>query len=225
MKRQLVVAAVAGLTLTASACSPSSGDATGQAAATQPASPAAPSTGLAASASPSLPPSASASARGASGPVGPHCADYATAGTAKDPVLVAASKNPRLTKLVAAVSGKLNPEVDFASVLDGGQFTVFAPVDSAFAQLPAATLAKLKSDAGVMTKVLAYHVLPSRVSPSAVVGQQKTIEGGALTITGTPGNLSVNGAQVLCGGVQTANATLYFIDGVLTPTDDRAPAG
>ena len=88
-------------------------------------------------------------------PVGPGCADYAKAvpsgagsvdGMAQDPVAVAASNNPLLKTLVAAVSGKLNPKVNLVDTLDGGEFTVFAPVDSAFAKVPAATLAKLKAD-------------------------------------------------------------------------------
>jgi hypothetical protein len=77
--------------------------------------------------------------------VGPGCAAYAKAvpkgagsvqGMAQAPVATAASNNPLLKTLVAAVSGKLNPKVDLVNTLNGGQFTVFAPVDSAFAKLP-----------------------------------------------------------------------------------------
>src|SRR5579859_5595153 len=79
--------------------------------------------------------------------VGPGCAGYAkqvptgpgsVAGMAQDPVAVAASNNPMLTTLTAAVSGKLNPQVNLVDTLDGAQFTVFAPTDAAFAKLPAA---------------------------------------------------------------------------------------
>jgi len=161
-----------------------------------------------------------------SGPVGPGCADYAAAvpsgagsvdGMAKDPVAVAASNNPLLKNLVTAVSGKLNPKVNLVDTLNSGQFTVFAPVDAAFAQVPAATLTKLKSDSGLLTKVLTYHVLPMQVSPDKIVGEQKTVEGASVTVAGTPDNLTVNGIKVICGGVHTANATVYLIDGVLTP--------
>ncbi|HUQ59920.1 fasciclin domain-containing protein, partial [Lentzea sp.] len=76
--------------------------------------------------------------------VGPGCADYAkqvpsgagsVSGMAADPVAVAASNNPLLTTLVSAVSGKLNPKVNLVSTLNGAEFTVFAPVDSAFAKI------------------------------------------------------------------------------------------
>jgi uncharacterized surface protein with fasciclin (FAS1) repeats len=159
-------------------------------------------------------------------PVGPGCADYAKAvpsgagsvdGMAKDPVAVAASNNPLLKTLVAAVSGKLNPKVNLVDTLNGGEFTVFAPVDAAFAKVPAATLAKLKTDDKTLTKILTYHVLPGQISPDKIVGSQKTVEGSTVTVAGTPDNLTVNGNKVICGGVHTANATVYLIDGVLLP--------
>jgi uncharacterized surface protein with fasciclin (FAS1) repeats len=128
-----------------------------------------------------------------------------------------ASSRPRLTTLAAAVSGKLNRQVDLVDTLDTGQFTVFAPVDAAFAKLPAATLKKLETDPGELTKILTYHVLPMQVPPDRIVGEQKTVEGSTVTVTGTPGDLTVDGAKVLCGGVHTANATVYLVDGVLTP--------
>ena len=76
--------------------------------------------------------------------VGPGCADYAAAvpdgpgsvtGMSTDPVAVAASNNPLLTTLVAAVSGQLNPDVNLVDTLNGDEFTVFAPVDDAFAKI------------------------------------------------------------------------------------------
>ena len=54
-----------------------------------------------------------------------------------DPVAVAASNNPLLTTLVAAVSGQLNPDVNLVDTLNGDEFTVFAPVDDAFAKIDA----------------------------------------------------------------------------------------
>ena len=67
-------------------------------------------------------------------------------GMAQDPVAVAASNNPLLTTLTAAVSGQLNPDVNLVDTLNGGEFTVFAPVDTAFAKVDPATIEKLKTD-------------------------------------------------------------------------------
>ncbi|HVK22101.1 MAG TPA: fasciclin domain-containing protein [Actinokineospora sp.] len=158
--------------------------------------------------------------------VGPGCADYAkavpsgggsVAGMAVDPVAVAASNNPLLKTLVAAVSGKLNPGVNLVDTLNGGQFTVFAPVDDAFAKIPAATIETLKTDKDLLTKILTYHVVPGQISPSKIAGDQTTVQTGKVTITGSGNALKVNDANVICGGVKTANATVYLIDSVLMP--------
>jgi uncharacterized surface protein with fasciclin (FAS1) repeats len=160
--------------------------------------------------------------------VGSGCAAYAAqvptgagsiVGMSKDPVAVAASNNPMLTTLTSAVSGKLNAKVNLVSTLDGAQFTVFAPVDSAFAKLPAATLASLKltSNAAKLTGILEYHVVPGELLPANIDGTLNSLEGGTLTVTGSGNNITVNGASVICGGIQTANATVYLIDTVLTP--------
>ncbi|WP_436499029.1 fasciclin domain-containing protein [Actinokineospora sp. HUAS TT18] len=159
--------------------------------------------------------------------VGPGCADYAkavpsgggsVAGMAVDPVAVAASNNPLLKTLVAAVSGKLNPGVNLVDTLNGGQFTVFAPVDDAFAKIPAATIETLKTDKDLLTKILTYHVVPGQITPSKIAGEQTTVQTGKVTVSGSGNALKVNDANVICGGVKTANATVYLIDSVLMPT-------
>jgi uncharacterized surface protein with fasciclin (FAS1) repeats len=169
----------------------------------------------------------SAAADPAADLVGPGCAGYAkqvpngsgsVSGMAADPVAVAAGNNPLLTTLVQAVSGKLNPKVNLVDTLNGGEFTVFAPVDAAFKKVDAATIAKLKTDADLLTKVLTYHVVSGQLAPDAVAGEHKTVEGGMVKVSGSGDNLMVNDAKVICGGVHTANATVYLIDSVLSPT-------
>jgi uncharacterized surface protein with fasciclin (FAS1) repeats len=160
--------------------------------------------------------------------VGPGCAGYAkavpkgagsVAGMAQDPVATAASNNPLLKTLVKAVSGQLNPKVNLVPTLNNGKFTVFAPVDSAFGKLPASTVKTLANpkNAAALTKILTYHVLPGQLSPSKIDGTHKTAEGGSLKVTGTGDHIKVNNASVICGGVHTANATVYLIDTVLSP--------
>jgi uncharacterized surface protein with fasciclin (FAS1) repeats len=160
--------------------------------------------------------------------VGPGCEDYAQAvpegagsveGMAQDPVAVAASNNPLLTTLVSAVSGQLNPQVDLVDTLNGDEFTVFAPVDDAFAKLPEETVASLAKprNADTLTSVLTYHVVPGQIAPSDVTGEQTTVQGETLEVSGSGDELMVNDATVICGGVQTDNATVYLIDSVLMP--------
>jgi uncharacterized surface protein with fasciclin (FAS1) repeats len=57
-----------------------------------------------------------------------------------------------------------------------------------------------------------------QLAPDAVVGEQATVEKGMVTVTGSGDALKVNDANVICGGVHTANATVYLIDSVLMPT-------
>ncbi|MDN3496294.1 fasciclin domain-containing protein [Planococcus sp. APC 4015] len=158
--------------------------------------------------------------------VGAGCAAYAeavpdgagsVAGMALDPVATAASNNPILTTLTAAVSGQLNPEVDLVDTLNGSEFTVFAPVDDAFAAIDPATIEALKTDTATLTSILTYHVVPGQITPDDIVGMQTTVQGADLEVTGSGDELMVNGANVICGGVQTANATVYLIDSVLMP--------
>ena len=52
----------------------------------------------------------------------------------------------------------------------------------------------------------------------SVAGTHKTLQGGEITVTGSGTDFEVNGnAAVICGNVQTANATVYIIDTVLMP--------
>jgi uncharacterized surface protein with fasciclin (FAS1) repeats len=171
-------------------------------------------------------PSSSAAMDTSSDLVGSGCAAYAAAvpsgagsvsGMAADPVATAASNNPLLKTLTAAVSGKLNKDVNLVDTLNSGQFTVFAPVDTAFAKIPAATIDGLKTDSKTLTSILTYHVVPGQLAPSAIDGTHATAEGSDLTVTGSGDNIMVNGAKVICGGVKTANATVYLIDTVLMP--------
>lgn len=186
--------------------------------------------GMDESSAPMASPSASASSSmmdPAADLVGPGCADYAkqvpsgagsVEGMSTAPVATAASNNPLLTTLVSAVSGKLNPQVNLVDTLNGGQFTVFAPVDSAFQKIDSATIDTLKTDSALLTKILTYHVVQGQLSPSEIDGEHTTVEGQALTVSGSGNDIKVNGeSAVICGGVKTANATVYLIDTVLMP--------
>lgn len=160
--------------------------------------------------------------------VGPGCEDYAAqvpdgagsvSGMAEDPVATAASNNPLLTQLTAAVSGGLNPEVDLVDTLNGGEFTVFAPVDEAFKALDAETVEALKTDADLLSGILTYHVVEGQMAPDEVAGTHTTVNGAELTVEGEGDAITVgeDSAAVICGGVQTANATVYLVDAILMP--------
>lgn len=158
--------------------------------------------------------------------VGAECAAYdetvpdgagSVQGMSQDPVAVAASNNPLLTTLTAAVSGELNPDVNLVDILNGDEFTVFAPTDDAFAKIDEDTIETLKTDADLLSAILTYHVVPGQVEPADLAGTWTTVNGADVTVTGMGDDLMVNESGVLCGGVQTANATVYLIDTVLMP--------
>jgi uncharacterized surface protein with fasciclin (FAS1) repeats len=158
--------------------------------------------------------------------IGSGCADYAAmhsdgpasvAGMSQDPVAVAASNNPELTTLTAALSGQLNPQVNLVDTLNNGQYTVFAPTDAAFNKLPASTIDQLKTNASMLKSILTYHVVPGQLNPNQVDGSHNTVQGAPVNVTGSGNGLKVNNAGLVCGGVPTANAQVYMVDTVLMP--------
>ena len=159
----------------------------------------------------------------AAGPTGAACAavpadgEGSVGGMADDPVGTAASNNPLLSTLVAAV--------DAAGLVDtintGGPFTVFAPINTAFDKIDPATLEGVLADPEALTGILTYHVVPEQLSGADLVagGTFATVNGAELTVADVNGTLVVNGgsAAVLCADVPTANATVFLIDTVLMP--------
>jgi uncharacterized surface protein with fasciclin (FAS1) repeats len=131
------------------------------------------------------------------------------------PVATAASANPALSTLVTAV--KAAGLVD--TLNSAANITVFAPDNAAFAKIPPATLKKLLANKAELTKILTYHVAPARYTPAQLSSGTaiKTLEGGMVTPAAMGSTYEVNKANVVCGNVQTANATVYIIDSVLTP--------
>ena len=144
-------------------------------------------------------------------------------GMVKDPVATAASNNPILKSLVAAV-GSVDGLAD--TLNSAPELTVFAPYDGAFAEIPEAQLNTMVKDAkkngqkSDLYGILAHHVLGANDDPKAVVGDQETLAGDTLTVEGDENGMTVSDgtvtANVLCGNIPTANATVYVIDKVLT---------
>ncbi|MEU5404153.1 fasciclin domain-containing protein [Streptomyces sp. NPDC005963] len=136
-------------------------------------------------------------------------------GMAKDPVATAASNNPALSTLVAAVK-----QAGLVDTLNNAQgITVFAPTNDAFAKIPKADLDKVLADKAMLTKILTYHVVGQDVTPAQLEnGNFETLQKGKITATGSGEAYTVNNtSKVVCGNVKTANATVYIVDTVLMP--------
>lgn len=200
--------AAAGVALGAAACSSSGG--AGPAASSSPASSRA-----------AAQPSQSGTGSTATADFGPACSAVpktgagSFSGMAAAPVATAASANPVLSTLVSAV--KKAGLVDTLNAAKG--ITVFAPDNSAFAKIPSAALGKVLANKAELTRLLTYHVVSGRIAPSAFASGEtvKTLAGGTVRLSTSGGTYMVNSSRVVCGNVQTANATVYIIGTVLTP--------
>ena len=153
-------------------------------------------------------------------PFGPACSavpadgEGSFAGMTDDTAATAASNNPLLSTLVTAVT-----EADLVDTLNSdGPFTIFAPVNDAFAAIPEEDLAAVLADKELLTSILTYHVIAGESLDAAALGEAgsaETVNGGMLEF-GEDGT-TVNGVDVLCSNVTTANATVHIIGEVLMP--------
>jgi uncharacterized surface protein with fasciclin (FAS1) repeats len=151
---------------------------------------------------------------------GPACSALPASGPgspaemADQPVATAASQNPELSTLVAAVT-----QAGLVDTLNGAEdITVFAPTNDAFAKIPEATLAQVLADKQALTEILTYHVVDQRQAPADLDnGKLVTLQGGTITTARSGDTYTANDARVVCGNVQTGNATVYLIDAVLMP--------
>lgn len=219
-----LAAAALVLPMTLAACGSSSSD-SGSSAATPMATSTSMSSSMASGSSPMGSTSMGSTSMGSStmgsnamAPFGAGCAKVPASGKGSfsgmtsDPVATAASNNPLLSTLVTAVK-----KAGLVDTLNNAKaLTVFAPTNDAFAKIPAADLNKLLNDKAALTKVLTGHVVAGKLDPMAVVGDHKSLAGSQVKVTGTAPDLKVDGtASVVCGNVQTANATVYIVDTVL----------
>ncbi|MFE5558372.1 fasciclin domain-containing protein [Streptomyces sp. NPDC056544] len=136
-------------------------------------------------------------------------------GMAKDPVATAASNNPALSTLVAAVK-----QAGLVDTLNNAtDITVFAPTNDAFAKIPKADLDKVLADKATLTKILTYHVVGQKLTPKQLEnGSFETLQKGMVTTKGSGESYKVNDtSKVVCGNVKTANANVYIVDTVLMP--------
>jgi uncharacterized surface protein with fasciclin (FAS1) repeats len=154
--------------------------------------------------------------------VGPACSavpadgEGSFDGMADDPAATAASNNPVLSTLVTAVV-----EADLVDTLNSeGPFTIFAPYNDAFAAIPADDLDAILADKDLLTTILTYHVVAGEsldLADLVAAGTVTTVQGDMLEIVASDDLATVQGANVICGNVQTANATVHIIDAVLVP--------
>lgn len=165
-----------------------------------------------------------AAAQATDQPFGPACdqvpatGDGSFQGMATAPVASAASANPLLSTLVSAVGA-----ADLVEPLNSAPaLTVLAPANPAFDAIPKKDLKALLKNKPALTTVLTHHVIPGKLSPDQLAGDHQTLAKDTVSISGSGEDFTIdagngNTAKILCGNIQTANATVYVIDSVLMP--------
>jgi uncharacterized surface protein with fasciclin (FAS1) repeats len=217
LARGALLTAAIGLVLPVAACSSGSSTASGSS-----------SSGSSSSSSgSSSAPVSAAAVVDAGKPFGSGCAQVPASGAGSfqamstAPVATAASSNPLLSTLVQAVT-----KASLVDTLNSTQnITVFAPANPAFQAVPADQLNALLADNAKLTAVLTHHVVSGRLTPDKLATRLTTLDNDTVTVQGSGQSFTISGdqtisgqpAHVVCGNVQTANATVYVVDQVLKP--------
>jgi uncharacterized surface protein with fasciclin (FAS1) repeats len=111
---------------------------------------------------------------------------------------------------------------DLVATLKGpGPYTVFAPTDAAFANLPAGTLDDLlkPENKDTLRRILTYHVVAGEVRAADVVKLQsaKAVSGDTITVKVREGKVHVDDASVTKTDIQASNGVIHVIDTVILP--------
>ena len=127
-----------------------------------------------------------------------------------------AAGDERFSTLVAAVSA-----AGLVETLQGeGPFTVYAPVNDAFAALPEGTVEDLlkPENKDQLTAILTYHVIAGKVMSTDLTDDMEaaTVQGEAVTIDLDNG-VTVEGATVTAADIETTNGVIHVIDAVILP--------
>lgn len=145
-----------------------------------------------------------------------------------DDIVDIAVGDGRFTTLVAALQA-----ADLVETLKGpGPFTVFAPIDDAFAALPAGTVEGLlePESKGQLTSILLYHVddrfLPSSFLPHRTIPIRPINDGSKLCVTRNAEGVTIGDstgelANVIIADIRADNGVIHVIDKVLLPTATR----
>jgi len=129
----------------------------------------------------------------------------------------------------AVEAGKFNTLVTavkaagLADALKGdGPFTVFAPTDEAFAELPEGALKSLLDNPEKLKSVLTYHVVEGQVTSDKVmrVNKAETLNGKSVTVTAKDGKVMINDAHVIGADIMCSNGVIHIIDKVILPIEE-----
>ncbi|MDG2047453.1 MAG: fasciclin domain-containing protein [Halioglobus sp.] len=135
-------------------------------------------------------------------------------------IVEVAAGNDDFTTLVAAVQA-----ADLADTLSSeGPFTVFAPTNEAFANLPDGTVEMLllPENKDQLVAILTYHVVAGDVSAAEVVEltEVTTVQGDTAAIVVEDTGVTIDGANVVLTDIDASNGVIHVIDTVMMPPSD-----
>jgi uncharacterized surface protein with fasciclin (FAS1) repeats len=131
----------------------------------------------------------------------------------------------------AQQSGQLSTLVTALQVADlveslksSGPFTLFAPTDNAFSQVPQDIINNLLQNTDQLKQVLLYHVIPGEYLAEDVMDndQLETAEGEEITIDTSRGDVMIDNAKLVQADINCDNGVIHIIDNVLVPSRVRA---
>jgi uncharacterized surface protein with fasciclin (FAS1) repeats len=110
---------------------------------------------------------------------------------------------------------------NLVEILQGeGPFTVFAPTNDAFAELPIVLIDALLADPfGDLSEILLYHVVSGEIMAADITDglEVETVQGEVLTFAVVDGAVQVNGVSITLADVTSRNGVIHVIDAVLVP--------
>ena len=143
------------------------------------------------------------------------CSAKAASSEAESMSIVATASEAGMFNTLLAAAGAAG----LADTLNtGGDFTVFAPTDDAFAKLPAGTVEALLADPDQLRSILMYHVVDGRVMANAVVNMDSAVSlTGQLLSIDTKDGVKIDNASVIKADIECSNGVIHVIDSVLLP--------
>jgi uncharacterized surface protein with fasciclin (FAS1) repeats len=139
----------------------------------------------------------------------------------KDIVDTAVAAGDFETLAAALTAGEL-----IETLKSDGPFTVFAPTDEAFANLPEGTVENLlkPENKDQLVAVLTYHVVPGKVDSSAVssLTTAKTVNGAEIAIEAGSDGVKINDASVTAADIVCSNGIIHVIDAVILPPAEES---
>jgi uncharacterized surface protein with fasciclin (FAS1) repeats len=110
------------------------------------------------------------------------------------------------------------------TLASGGPYTVFAPTDEAFSELPDGAIEFLTrpENQDILKQVLTYHVVPGEITASEINTGSIEALGGGLAVLVAEDRVIVNNASVVNANIQASNGVIHAVNRVLMPSELRS---